>query len=196
MREGFRQIGKPTFDLPQALNRLLRSHAPQTTDSANFCALATSQRWPVNVRKFWRQLPKNIPLGNVWQTNSPTEMERGFINLGYFHWALSMFICFRFMSGLLCSFCRWPESQNIISSRRLAQLVGFLYAFEWISRLRSAFIFFRSRHPLQYVLSHFTRSGSSVRARAALCHLSIFKNIIHITLSVFLKQWICIEHWI
>jgi len=31
MREGYRQIGKPTFDLRQALDRLLRSHAPQTT---------------------------------------------------------------------------------------------------------------------------------------------------------------------
>jgi len=31
MREGYRQIGKPTFDLQQALDRLLRSHAPQTT---------------------------------------------------------------------------------------------------------------------------------------------------------------------
>jgi len=30
MREGCRQIGKPTFDLRQALDRLLRSHAPQT----------------------------------------------------------------------------------------------------------------------------------------------------------------------
>jgi len=31
MRKGCRQIGKPTFDLRQALDRLLRSHAPQTT---------------------------------------------------------------------------------------------------------------------------------------------------------------------
>jgi len=31
MRKGYRQIGKPTFDLRQALDRLLRSHAPQTT---------------------------------------------------------------------------------------------------------------------------------------------------------------------
>jgi len=30
MREGYRQIGKATFDLRQALDRLLRSHAPQT----------------------------------------------------------------------------------------------------------------------------------------------------------------------
>ena len=31
MRKGYRQIGKPTFELRQALDRLLRSHAPQTT---------------------------------------------------------------------------------------------------------------------------------------------------------------------
>jgi len=31
MRKRYRQIGKPTFDLRQALDRLLRSHAPQTT---------------------------------------------------------------------------------------------------------------------------------------------------------------------
>jgi len=31
MREGYRQIGKPTFDLRQALDRLLRPHVPQTT---------------------------------------------------------------------------------------------------------------------------------------------------------------------
>jgi len=31
MREGCRQIGEPTSDLRQALDRLLRSHAPQTT---------------------------------------------------------------------------------------------------------------------------------------------------------------------
>ena len=30
MREGCRQIGKPKFDLRQALDRLLRLHAPQT----------------------------------------------------------------------------------------------------------------------------------------------------------------------
>ena len=31
MRKGYRQIGKPTFDLRQALDRLMRSHVPQTT---------------------------------------------------------------------------------------------------------------------------------------------------------------------
>ena len=31
MREGYRHIGKPTFDLRQALDWLLRSRAPQTT---------------------------------------------------------------------------------------------------------------------------------------------------------------------
>jgi len=31
MRNGCRQIGKRTFDLRQALDRLLRSHTPQTT---------------------------------------------------------------------------------------------------------------------------------------------------------------------
>ena len=31
MRERYWQIGKPTFDLRQALDRLLRSHVPQTT---------------------------------------------------------------------------------------------------------------------------------------------------------------------
>jgi len=31
MRKGYRQIGKPKFDLRQTLDRLLRSHAPQTT---------------------------------------------------------------------------------------------------------------------------------------------------------------------
>ena len=31
MRKGYRQIGKPTFDLRQALDRLLHSNAPQTT---------------------------------------------------------------------------------------------------------------------------------------------------------------------
>jgi len=47
------------------------------------------------------------------------------------------------------------------------------------------------------------RSLEYVRSRFTLAHLlepelpsaiSIFSNIIHITLSVFLKQWICIEH--
>ena len=31
IRKGYRQIGKPTFDLVQTLDRLLRSHASQTT---------------------------------------------------------------------------------------------------------------------------------------------------------------------
>jgi len=31
MREGYRPIGKSTFDLRQALDRLLCSHVPQTT---------------------------------------------------------------------------------------------------------------------------------------------------------------------
>jgi len=31
IRKGYRQIGKSTFDLRQALDRLLRSHAPLTT---------------------------------------------------------------------------------------------------------------------------------------------------------------------
>jgi len=29
MRKGYRQIGKPTFDLRQTLDRLMCSHAPQ-----------------------------------------------------------------------------------------------------------------------------------------------------------------------
>jgi len=31
MRKGYRQIGKPAFDLRQALDRLLRSQVPHTT---------------------------------------------------------------------------------------------------------------------------------------------------------------------
>ena len=62
MRKGYRQIGKPTFDLRQALDRLF---------GANFCPLATFQRCPVKVRNLWGQLPKNIPVGNVWEFDKP-----------------------------------------------------------------------------------------------------------------------------
>ena len=31
MRKGYRQISNPTFDLRPALDRFLRTHAPQTT---------------------------------------------------------------------------------------------------------------------------------------------------------------------
>jgi len=60
------------FDLRQTLALTCTSNS----GSANFCTLATFQRCPVNVRKFWGQLPKNILVGNVWQTNSTTGMER------------------------------------------------------------------------------------------------------------------------
>jgi len=76
MREGYRQIGKPTFDLRQALDRLLRSHRASDDGGANFCALPTFQRCPVKVRNFWGQLPQNIPVGNVWQISQTKSQTR------------------------------------------------------------------------------------------------------------------------
>ena len=72
MIKEYRQIDKPTFDLRQALDRLLRSHDGGT----NFCSLVTFQRCPVKVRNFWGQLPKNIPVGNVWKINQTNSQIR------------------------------------------------------------------------------------------------------------------------
>jgi len=52
MRKGYRQTGKPTFDLRQALDRLLRSHAPETKVVRIVAVWATFQRCPVKVRNF------------------------------------------------------------------------------------------------------------------------------------------------
>jgi len=43
-KEGYSQMGKPTFDPWQALDLLLRSHASQTTEVRNFALMATFQR--------------------------------------------------------------------------------------------------------------------------------------------------------
>jgi len=47
IRKGYRQIGKPTFDLRQALDRLLRSHALETTVMRIFalCRLFKGLLW-------------------------------------------------------------------------------------------------------------------------------------------------------
>jgi len=52
MRKGYRQTGKPTFDLRQAPDRLLRSHAPETKVVRIVAVWATFQRCPVKVRNF------------------------------------------------------------------------------------------------------------------------------------------------
>ena len=88
------------------------------------------------------------------------------VNSGSFLWALSLFIYVRSMSGLSRSYCRWPEWNNIVRSRR-------------------SLVFVRSRftraHPLQpelpYAIKYF------------------WKHSWYRTES-FLKQCIGIEHWI
>ena len=89
-----------------------------------------------------------------------------FINSGSFHWALSLFIYFRSMSGLLRSCCRRPECNNHVRSRRSLNFI----------RLR-----FTPAHLLEPELSY---------------AITYFKKYNSYQTGCFLKHWICIEHWI
>ena len=86
------------------------------------------------------------------------------VNSASFLMALSLFIYFRSMSVLSC--CRWPESNNVVRSRRFHDFVR--------SRFTRA-------HPLESELSY--------AAKYFLKHNSYRTDC-------FLKQWICIEYWI
>ena len=79
------------------------------------------------------------------------------------------------MSDLWCSFCMWPESQNIMDCALLSSffVVGVLS--NTFSRALLGLIRWSPSCPLR---------------------LSIFSNVNDIKLNVLLKQWICIEHWI
>ena len=48
----------------------------------------------------------------------PTVPLHKVVNSGFFLWAWSLFLYFRSMSGLSCSWCRWPELNNIVRNMR------------------------------------------------------------------------------
>ena len=88
------------------------------------------------------------------------------VNSGSFHWALSVFIYYRFMLAFRVQFAgdvnqKISPATTALSNTFARFLLGLIH---WI---RSC--------PLQ---------------------LSIFFNLINIRLNVFFKQWVCIEHWI
>jgi len=90
------------------------------------------------------------------------------VNSGSFHWALSVFIYFRFMLAFRVQFAGDMNQKYQIKNINNGSL-------EYVRSL------FTRAHPLEPELP------SAIR---------YFFNLIHIRLNVFLKQWVCIEHWI
>ena len=88
------------------------------------------------------------------------------VNSGSFHWALSVFIYFRFMLAFRVQFVGDVNQKNII----------------------------RNNGSLEYVRSLFTRSHP-LEPELPSAIKYVF-NLIHIRLNVFMKQLVCIEHWI
>ena len=88
------------------------------------------------------------------------------VNSGYFHWALSVFIYFRFMLAFRVQFAGDVKKRNIV----------------------------RNNGSLEYVRSRFTRAHPLEPELPSA--IKYFFNLINIRLNVFLKQWVCIEHWI
>jgi len=89
-------------------------------------------------------------------------------NSGSLHWALSVFIYFRSMSGFSRSFWGYLNEKNVN----------------------------RGKRSLKYICLRFTRTHPSEPELPSSIKyfFNIFSNIMHIRLNI--KQWICIEHWI
>ena len=73
---------------------------------------------------------------------------------------------FSFHVGFPRSICRWRASKNIV----------------------------RNNGSLEYIRSLFTRAHPLEPELPSA--IKYFFNLIHIRLNVFLKQWVCVEHWI
>jgi len=87
------------------------------------------------------------------------------VNSGSSHWALSVFIYFRFMLAFRVQFAG-DVIKNIV----------------------------RNNGSLEYARSLFTRAHPLKPELPSA--IKYFFNLIHIRLNAFLKQWVCIEHWI
>ena len=87
------------------------------------------------------------------------------VNSGSFHWALSVFIYFRFMLAFRVQFA------GDVNQKISFATIALKYVRSLVTRA----------HPLEPELP------SAIK---------YFFNLINIRLNVFLKQWVCIEHWI
>ena len=95
----------------------------------------------------------------------PTSLMKA-VNSDSFHWALSVFIYFRFMLAFRVQFAGDVNKKISFATTALSNT--------------------------------FARSLLELIHWSPSCPLTIkyFFNLIHIRLNVFLKQWVCIEHWI
>ena len=86
------------------------------------------------------------------------------VNSGSLHWALSVFIYFRFTLTFGVNF-----AGDLNKNLSVAAVLSNTFARAFLALIR--------QNP------------------SCLVQLSIFPNLMHIRLNVFLKQWICIEHF-